>query len=55
MSEEKAIEIIKTLANSQGFYGRLYREIMHNGLDINKLVNLNNCNDALDLILELEG
>ena len=59
MKREEIMETIKSLASSQGFYGRLYRELMElNEDDYNKvMMELENQNfkDGLDLIMFIES
>lgn len=58
MNFNEVLDTIKMLANSQGFYGRLYRNIME--LPADELESLKEdwtgkFNDALDFIMYIEG
>jgi len=48
--------IIGSLANSQGFYGRLYQHLEENGKwgELAAAARKANCRDSLDLVLFLE-
>ena len=58
MKREEIMETIKTLASSQGFYGRLYRKLME--LDEEKYdevmteLESQNFKDGVDLIMYIE-
>ena len=51
--ELKVLNWVKSLASSQGFYGRLYEELINNKELIENLAS-NQFNDILDLIFYLE-
>lgn len=59
MKREEIMEIIKTLASSQGFYGRLYRDLM--ALDEEEYdevmteLESQNFKDGADLVMFIEG
>lgn len=58
MKREEIMETIKSLASSQGFYGRLYRKLME--LDEEKYnevmteLESQNFKDGIDLIMYIE-
>ena len=58
MKREEIMETIKSLASSQGFYGRLYRDLM--ALDEEKYnevmteLESQNFKDGVDLIMYIE-
>lgn len=65
MKEKEILQTIKMLANSQGFYGRLYRDLMEMKNSDNEIDNANyyecieelekqNFKDGVDLVLYLE-
>lgn len=53
MNKEQIIEVIKNLAYSQGFYGRLLRQITENPSILDEL-EAQNFSDDIDLIMYLE-
>lgn len=58
MSFEEILKEIKILANSQGFYGRLYESIMEseeNQEQFKNIVEEQNFNDIVDFIIWIEG
>ncbi len=58
MKKEEIIAAIKSLANSQGFYGRLYQHICDNPIESDKwLIYLEeqNFKDIVDLIIFIES
>lgn len=58
MSFEEILKEIKILANSQGFYGRLYENIMEseeNQEQFKNIVEEQNFNDIVDFIIWIEG
>ena len=62
MKMNEILDNIKMLANSQGFYGRLYRDLMdikaENPDEYNEIVKQlesQNFGSTLDLIMYLEG
>ena len=54
MDRTRILELIKSLAKSQGFYGRLLRDIQENPEILDHLEQ-QTFNDDLDLILYLES
>jgi hypothetical protein len=52
MNRNQIIEVITELSYSQGFYGRLKRDMTDEALDC---LEAQNFKDSLDLILFLEG
>jgi len=60
MSIDEVREIISNLAESVGFYGRLYKALESNrdGIAWEKFtetINKNNCKNSLDVIMLIEG
>lgn len=59
MKREEIMETIKSLAGSQGLYGRLYRDLMELDEDEYKQVMLElesqNFKDEVDLVMFIEG
>lgn len=58
MSFEEILKEIKILANSQGFYGRLYESIMESEESQEQFKNIveeQNFNDIVDFIIWIEG
>ena len=57
LTKEKIKDIIQSLANSQGFYGRLYDELesSNSWRDFTKLVNKAECKTVLDVVLFIEN
>lgn len=57
MSFEEALEIIDDLSYSQGFYGRLKRDLIAMDEESQKQFekSIKDCKTSLDLILWLEG
>ena len=58
MKFKDILEGIKSLANSQGFYGRLYESIMENEEkkeQFKEIVEEQNFNDMVDFVMWLEG
>lgn len=53
MVRDEILKIIKSLAQSQGFYGRLLEQIQNNEEDLDYLEQ-QSFKDAVDLILFLE-
>lgn len=51
--KEKYLGWIKQLACSQGFYGRLYKELQNDSMALEMLLE-NDFKDAVDMILWLE-
>lgn len=58
MNRKQVLEIIKSLAKSQGFYGRLYRNIIiaeENGEDLTAFWDsFKGCKTAVDVVLVIE-
>jgi len=54
MNKEQILEAIRTLAQSQGFYGRLLRSIDENPSILDEL-EAQNFGDTLDMVLYLES
>lgn len=54
MNAEEILKVIRTLAMSQGFYGRLLRDIQQDSSILDELVKMN-FNNSLDMVLWLEG
>lgn len=54
---ERALDLIKSLARSQGCWGRMLRDLYENDAveDFKNWVEENKFTDELDLILRLEG
>ena len=59
MSKKQVLDIIDTLARSQGFYGRLGRDIRAaevRGIDTSDFfAQFADCKDAVDVILKIES
>lgn len=59
MTFEECLDTIKELSRSQGFYGRLYRDIMEleeeQLEELKKTLEAQKFTDSLDLIMYLEG
>ena len=59
MGKNEVMGVIDTLANTQGFYGRLgdsIREKEANGVDTSAFfAQFANCRDFVDVILTIEG
>lgn len=60
MNEEKILNTIRGLAQSQGFYGRLYKIIMdskkNNPDGYQEFINYySSCKDEVDFVIALEG
>ena len=59
MQKSQVLETFKTLAMSQGFYGRLLRDIEEAesaGEDLTEFYDqFKNCKDPVDVILTIEG
>jgi hypothetical protein len=57
MSRKEVYGIIETLANGQGFYGRLLSRLNEVGEDIANefLDSFTDCKDMVDVIMVLEG
>ena len=63
MKEQKVLQIIKDLAQSQGFYGRLYAGLMHNknsdcpierGAYKEYMEQFKDCKEPVDVIMVIE-
>jgi hypothetical protein len=56
LTVEDCKSIIGSLANSQGFYGRLYQHLEENGKwdELATAAQKANCHDMVDLVLFLE-
>lgn len=54
MSKQEIMEAIKSLAMSQGFYGRLYRTLKENPEALDFLAK-QNFKDSVEMIMFLEG
>lgn len=54
MKRNEILNAIKSLARSQGFYGRLLNEIEEND-EILDVLERQNFNDVVDMILFIEG
>ena len=54
MNAEQILDVIASLAQSQGFYGRLLRDLMEYPDYLQELVD-QHFSDELDLILYIEG
>ena len=60
MNGEQVLDLIDTLARSQGFYGRLGRSLRENYPDRDELIAklgeaFADCEDDLDVIMAIEG
>ena len=57
MSREEVHGIIETLANGQGFYGRLLSRLNEVGEDLANefLDSFTDCKDMIDVIMKMEG
>ena len=58
MKREQILETIRSLAMSQGFYGRLYSDFMSNPEHCDEVMTFleaQNFKDTIDLILCIEG
>ena len=60
MNEEEILNTVRSLARSQGFYGRLYERIMdlkkNNPDGYQKFINCySGCKDEVDFVMALEG
>lgn len=57
MTKNRILALIRMLAKSQGFYGRLLDGIGHDGENVPAewFEQFNACHDEVDLILTLEG
>jgi len=59
MSKKDVIELIAGLSHSQGFYGRLLRDLRMaetNGVDTSEFfAQFKDCKDKVDVILKIEG
>lgn len=58
MNEEQILNAIKELAQSQGFYGRLYRDLTDGSKQAEIILNTlveQNFKDKVDLVLYIEG
>lgn len=59
MTFEECLDTIKELSYSQGFYGRLYRDIMEleeeQLEELKKTLEAQKFTDSLDLIMYIEG
>lgn len=59
MKREQILETIRMLAHSQGFYGRLYNNLMEMDEDSYEdtmtFLESQNLKDAVDLVMMLEG
>lgn len=53
MNREQILQTIKSLAQSQGFYGRLYEQIVDND-EVLDYLEQQNFTDAVDMILFFE-
>lgn len=54
MNREEILNAIKNLATSQGFYGRLLRDIEENPEILDEL-EAQNFSDSVDMVLYIEG
>ena len=54
MSKEEIMKAIKSLAKSQGFYGRLYEHLKEDENLLNYIA-MHNIKDTVDLVMLLEG
>lgn len=54
MSKEEIMKAIKSLAYSQGFYGRLYRDLKENPEAL-EFLEKQNFKNSLDMVMFLEG
>ena len=54
MNKKEIMEAIKSLAQSQGFYGRLYRTLKENPEALDFLAK-QNFKDSLDMVMFLEA
>jgi hypothetical protein len=54
MNKEEIMETIKSLARSQGFYGRLYETLKENP-DALEFLEKQNFKDSLDMVMFLES
>jgi len=58
MNREQILDAIKTLAMSQGFYGRLYERLTDGTLESDSFLDLmeeQNFGDTVDMVLWLES
>lgn len=58
MNKEQILNAIKELAQSQGFYGRLYRDLTDGSEQAETMLNTlveQNFKDKVDLVLYIEG
>lgn len=58
MNREEILNLVKTLASSQGFYTRLYQFLSENSEESEEYLDLlvnKNFKDQIDLILYFEG
>lgn len=60
MNEEKILNTVRSLAQSQGYYGRLYESLMDlkkNSTDgYQKFIDYySSCKDEVDFVMALEG
>lgn len=54
MTRKEIMEAIKSLAHSQGYYGRLYEELKDNDEAI-EFLEKQNFKDSLEMVMFLEG
>lgn len=54
MNKKEIMEAIKSLAHSQGYYGRLYEELKENPEAL-EFLEEQNFKDSLDMVMFLEG
>lgn len=58
MNKQKILETVKSLANSQGFYTRLYEHLTDNSEESEEYLDMlekKNFKDSVDLILYFES
>lgn len=58
MNKQEILETIKSLANSQGFYTRLYKHLSDNTEESEEYLSMledKNFKDPIDLIMYFEG
>lgn len=54
MNKQEIMDAIKSLAQSQGFYGRLYRTLKENSEAL-EFLEKQNFKDSLDMVMFLEA
>lgn len=54
MNRQEILDTVRSLSRSQGFYGRLYKELQDNEESLDYLVQ-QNFKDSVDMVLFLES